>query len=1219
MKKIFIGLLFLSSVSFGQLTKPELYHINSRDIKSTGAYSSFKLGKLIDSLILSFQLVNTGGIRYGTTSGTDTYTASITGVASYSTGDSYVIKFATGNTAAATLNINSIGPISIISNGLALTGGAIQSLQTYLLTYDGTNFIISNPPTAVSGGVPGIMSLFNTTGTNTTGTMDQNSITNAINAVSGGSATGVDNQVGALAYSVYGLTKLTYVKAKTTTALPSNTNSGTVLTATSTGHLPTIDGISIVNGDNIIVSNESNYGNGVYTVTNEGGILTPFQLTRRSDANTPSSLSRILIYVASGSTNGTKYFWQSEVLTSLTTGVVGPIFTPLYMAPLHVIPEQISNYSPAKVGEFIPGDLTSGSLTVQLPTAPVDGATIGVQIAKLGGAYNITVSSGGSDVFDVSSGPTTKVLTALGQTQVYKYKSSSAIWYVINNDFGNKVGLAYGGTNADLSATGGSGQYLKQSSSGANITVGTIPASDIASGQALTKTDDTNVTLTLGGTPSTALLQAASLTLGWTGTLAAGRLNSNVVQAITNDTNVIGSISAQNLTLGWTGTLAYSRFVNGTGLSVIGRSANSSGVQADITGTANQILRVNGAGTSLGFGSIDLSQSAAVSTSILGASNGGTGQSSYSTGDILYASGTTTLSKLTSNSSATKKYLQTLSSGNPSWQQVDFSDLSSTSMAWLAASGVTFTGANTVNSTIANSLTFSTSGTATANNQTAINFNAAHTLRSTANDAFRFINITPTFTLASTGQSPYSLNIDNTFIITGGLVTGQLSGVISGTGMTPGTYTSVSPSSSSSGGTGALLTISITSSTAGTITAVTTAGSGYQVNSSITFNNSLFGGSGTSNISVLQVTGQSSSNSSGNIRLNTNNFFSDFISFYFNGNKALSIGPRGSSTFGINDGTDAALIRFFTGNVIITGITQVAAVSTFTSTANFATTSDQILLNKSGVSSNVSTNGIKSTATYLAGQVQTCTIVSPGSSGTNGTYNGVATSGGSGTGLTVNIIISGNIATAVTPASQGSNYRSTDVVSATAGGLTVTFNPIPYDFNQFFANDNTTLPDTYGTNSYISFNASPTINQVGTSTRPTIGYNFNPTQTAVLGKLLGINIVPTNTVNGIGNSPTNVNSTWDVNGSFGPAITSSSGNLTLDATHHTIIIASGTGTYTVPSAAGATRRIYFIINQTGSARTISTYKDKSNASQTTIAANAALWIQSDGSNWYQIN
>ena len=85
------------------------------------------------------------------------------------------------------------------------------------------------------------------------------------------------------------------------------------------------------------------------------------------------------------------------------------------------------------------------------------------------------------------------------------------------------VDLAQGGTNADLSATGGTGQVLKQDSAGAAVTVGTVAASEIASGAALTRTDDTNVTLTLGGTPTTALLAATSITVGWTGTLAAGR------------------------------------------------------------------------------------------------------------------------------------------------------------------------------------------------------------------------------------------------------------------------------------------------------------------------------------------------------------------------------------------------------------------------------------------------------------------------------------------------------------------------------------------------------------------------------------------------------------------------------------------------------------------------------------------------------------------------
>lgn len=48
-------------------------------------------------------------------------------------------------------------------------------------------------------------------------------------------------------------------------------------------------------------------------------------------------------------------------------------------------------------------------------------------------------------------------------------------------------------------------------------------AGSIAGAQALTRTDDTNVTLTLGGTPATALLQATSLTLGWSGQLSISR------------------------------------------------------------------------------------------------------------------------------------------------------------------------------------------------------------------------------------------------------------------------------------------------------------------------------------------------------------------------------------------------------------------------------------------------------------------------------------------------------------------------------------------------------------------------------------------------------------------------------------------------------------------------------------------------------------------------
>lgn len=104
-----------------------------------------------------------------------------------------------------------------------------------------------------------------------------------------------------------------------------------------------------------------------------------------------------------------------------------------------------------------------------------------------------------------------------------------------------QLSLSRGGTNANLTAVNGgvaystasamaftaagtSGQWLK--SNGAAAPTWVAPA-------ALTKTDDTNVTITLGGNPSTALLNAASITLGWTGTLAVSRGGTGTATAFT--------------------------------------------------------------------------------------------------------------------------------------------------------------------------------------------------------------------------------------------------------------------------------------------------------------------------------------------------------------------------------------------------------------------------------------------------------------------------------------------------------------------------------------------------------------------------------------------------------------------------------------------------------------------------------------------------------------
>lgn len=77
----------------------------------------------------------------------------------------------------------------------------------------------------------------------------------------------------------------------------------------------------------------------------------------------------------------------------------------------------------------------------------------------------------------------------------------------------------------------------------------TVTASDIT-GAALTKSDDTNVTLTLGGSPSTALLNAASLTLGWTGQLGLTRGGSNASLTASNGGMVYSTASAMAILAG---------------------------------------------------------------------------------------------------------------------------------------------------------------------------------------------------------------------------------------------------------------------------------------------------------------------------------------------------------------------------------------------------------------------------------------------------------------------------------------------------------------------------------------------------------------------------------------------------------------------------------------------------------------------------------------------
>lgn len=155
---------------------------------------------------------------------------------------------------------------------------------------------------------------------------------------------------------------------------------------------------------------------------------------------------------------------------------------------------------------------------------------------------------------------------------------------------GNVLALAPSSATANWTLTfpssPGTANYVLKTD-GAGVTSWTSQSGGTVTGQALTSSNDTNVTLTLTGNASVSLLSSVDMVVGWSGTLSSARLNANVVQTVTNDTNVTGVVSSQNLTLGWTGTLAVARGGTGSSFAMALTKTDDTNVTATLTGNAS--------------------------------------------------------------------------------------------------------------------------------------------------------------------------------------------------------------------------------------------------------------------------------------------------------------------------------------------------------------------------------------------------------------------------------------------------------------------------------------------------------------------------------------------------------------------------------------------------------------------------------------------------------
>lgn len=260
--------------------------------------------------------------------------------------------------------------------------------------------------------------------------------------------------------------------------------------------------------------------------------------------------------------------WAGPATGSAAT----PTFRALVLAD---IPDLSSLYGPAVTfGTSLVNTL--GTVTLVNDSTPAAGARYyyGSDVAgDKGWQPFITEGGGGGGSGDLTEA-TSSVLTIVG--------GSNALW-----GEGTTIQVKLAGTSQ--------GGYL--SSADWN----TFNGKSTVTPAALTKSDDTNVTLTLGGTPATALLQATSLTLGWTGTLAIARGGTGAATA--GAQTVFGNNTGSTAAPGFSSAPQFLKIGNLTGNGFVKTSGSDGtlGIDTSTYLTGNQTITlssdVTGSGT----------------------------------------------------------------------------------------------------------------------------------------------------------------------------------------------------------------------------------------------------------------------------------------------------------------------------------------------------------------------------------------------------------------------------------------------------------------------------------------------------------------------------------------------------------------------------------------------------------------------------------------------
>jgi hypothetical protein len=377
-----------------------------------------------------------------------------------------------------------------------LTSGSLSGYltsSTAALTY----YPLTNPSAFISG-ITGldVTTALGYTPVNKAGdTMTGNLILNADPSVALGAATKqyVDNIAAGINFH-------SPVNAATTVNLVATyfngvAGFGATLTATSNGAL-VVDSQPMANTERVLVWQQSSgIENGIYDVFDAGSPTTPFILKRSTDAdNNPTG--EIAYGDFTLTITGVLYGGFGFIMNTPGTITVG--VTSISYVQYNIAQAVIAGYG---LQELTPNVLS------------VDSSVIAT-VASLG-SYLTTAAA---------------ALTYYPLTNPSSFITAAALVPYLTS--------ALAATTYFPIPTGTTLEYLR-----GNGTTATFPTIPSVTPSALTKVDDTNVTLTLGGTPASALLQAVSLTLGWTGTLADARIASAATWNAKQNALTIGDLT----------------------------------------------------------------------------------------------------------------------------------------------------------------------------------------------------------------------------------------------------------------------------------------------------------------------------------------------------------------------------------------------------------------------------------------------------------------------------------------------------------------------------------------------------------------------------------------------------------------------------------------------------------------------------------------------------